>query len=83
MMTVMNSKRPNSIAKESIHFVASGNKANVLSGPIICPRAGPTLERDVKVPDKAVSKSNPNNDKINVKTPAEKKYNPIKRTPTT
>ena len=76
-MTVINSKRPSNMAKDKIHLAVSGSKANVLSGPIIFPSAGPTFEMVAIAPDRHVTKSNPNKDKVNVKMPAEKKYNPM------
>lgn len=78
MMIVINSKRPINIATDKIHLAIPGKAAKVLSGPIIVPNPGPTLDRAVNVPDKQVVRSNPVSANNNVISAVDKKKTPMK-----
>ena len=56
------------IAKDKIHFAASGKRKKLLSGPIVFPIPGPTFATEDNAPEKDVVKSRPVNDKHNVVT---------------
>ena len=61
-----------------IHLTVSDKDAKFLSGPIICPSAGPTLDKALIAPEKQVTKSKPQTDKARVVKIAGPNYKPIK-----
>ncbi len=56
---VIISSLPRSMAAVRIHFADSGIFWNVLEGPTMGPRAGPTLAMAAVVAERAVRKSRP------------------------